>query len=56
MHFNFYVYLIVFPQWLKSLSVRTRLVSVVVMMIYLFVFLFRFIVVTVPSYGKAMTW
>lgn len=56
MYFNFYVYLIVFPQWLKSLSVRTRLVSVVVMVVYLFVFLFRFIVVTVPSYGKAMTW
>lgn len=51
MYFNFYVYLIVFPLWLKSQSVRTRWVSVLVMSAYLFVFLFRFIIVTIPSYA-----
>ena len=51
MYFNFYVYLIVFPQWLKSLPARTRLVSVVVITAYLFIFLFRFIIVTIPNYA-----
>ena len=51
MYFNFYVYLIVFPLWLKSQSVRTRWVSVLVMSAYLFVFLFRFIIVTIPNYA-----